>query len=42
MYIDRKTDKGYVVLIYSRILLSDKKNKVMPFNMDGPRDCHTE
>ena len=36
-------DKEYVAHIYSGILLTLKKNKIMLcVNMDEPRDCHTE
>ena len=44
MYINRETDKGDMVHIYSRILLSPKKNEIVPFaemRMDL-RDYHTE
>ena len=36
--------KWYIyIYIYNGILLSHKKNEIMPFAcMDGPRDCHTE
>ena len=30
MFIDRRMDKGVVVYIYSGILLSHKKNEIMP------------
>ena len=44
MYINREMDKGDVVHICSRILLSHKKNEIVPFAemwMDL-RDYHTE
>ena len=31
MYIDREMDKEDVIHVYSRILLSHKKNEIMPF-----------
>ena len=31
MYIDRWMDKEIVVYIYNRILLRDKKDKIIPF-----------
>ena len=44
MSIDRGMDREDVVHIYNGILLSHKKNEMMPFafNMDTSRDFHTE
>ena len=44
MPIDRRMYKEVVVHIYNGILLSHKKerNWVICWDVDGPRDCHTE
>ena len=45
MSIDRWMDKEDIGHMYNGILLSHKKNEIMPFvcsNMDGPRDYHTK
>ena len=43
MSMNRWTNKEDVVHIYSGILLSYKKNEVMPLsNMDATRDYHTK
>ena len=42
--IRRGIEKEGVVHVYNGMLLSHKKDKIIPFavNIDGPRDCHAE
>ena len=44
MSVNRGMDKEDVTQICNGILLSHKKDEIMPFaaNMDGPRDYHTK